>query len=341
MRPSLHPRLVNGPFEDPALFIPFFFEKRAVLFDLGDIHALSSRDVLKISHVFVTHTHMDHFVGFDRLLRLLLGREKRLYLYGPEGFLKNIEGKLGGYSWDLVTNYTNQFSLHAVEVRADVLIFKQYRCQHNFRSDRPETTMPFDGALLAEPALTVSAIILDHSIPCLGFSIEERFHVNIIKDRVLALGLDIGPWLREFKQALYREADPESEFEVSTGKGSPERRRFVLKDLSDQIAVITPGQKISYIADVVYSASNLEKIVAFVRGSDHLFIEAAFLEKDRDIAAEKKHLTAWQAGNIAAKAGVKQLSPFHFSPRYTDQAHLLQQEAMDAFRANLTESSAE
>ncbi|MBW2643668.1 MAG: MBL fold metallo-hydrolase, partial [Deltaproteobacteria bacterium] len=97
MRPSFLPRLVNGPFDDPGLFIPFLLEKRAIIFDLGDIYSLSSRDILKISHVFISHTHMDHFLGFDRLLRLFLGREKHLYMYGPEGFLKNVEGKLAGY----------------------------------------------------------------------------------------------------------------------------------------------------------------------------------------------------------------------------------------------------
>ena len=98
MRPSFLPRLVNRPFDDPGLFIPFLFEKRAILFDLGDIYSLSAKEILKTSHVFITHTHMDHFFGFDRLLRLFLGRDQHLFLYGPEGFLKNVEGKLAAYS---------------------------------------------------------------------------------------------------------------------------------------------------------------------------------------------------------------------------------------------------
>ena len=81
----------------------------------------------------------------------------------------------------------------------------------------------------------------------------------------------------------------------------------------------------------MYSESNIEKIVELVKNSDHLFIEASFLEEDRDIAEKKWHLTARQAGLIAAKAGVKQMTPFHFSPRYQGQGHILEKEAMDAF----------
>ena len=102
MRPSFTPRLINNPFSDPGMFVPFLFEKRALMFDLGDLHALSPKDLLKVTHVFVTHSHMDHFIGFDILLRPFLGREKRLHLYGPPGFLNNVEGRLAGYTWNLV-----------------------------------------------------------------------------------------------------------------------------------------------------------------------------------------------------------------------------------------------
>ncbi len=333
MRPSFYPRLINHPFDDPGLFIPFLYEKRAILFDIGDISALTPRDILKISHVFITHTHMDHFCGFDHLLRLLLGRKKRVSFFGPTGFLKNIEGKLAGYTWNLVSRYDHSFSILATEVRHNQLLTREYRCQNAFEPTEPVTKMNFNGTLASGDSFTVSGVILDHSIDCLGFRIKEKFHINILKDRLSDMGLSVGPWIREFKQALFNHVAPDTTF-VIRDKGAPHAERsFRLETLSNEICRITEGQMIVYIADASGDDANIQKIIEFAKAADHLFIEAAFLEKDRQMAAVKNHLTARQAGGIARKAGVKQYTLFHFSPRYTDMMDLLEQEAKLAFNA--------
>lgn len=332
MHPRFHPRLINGPFDDPGLFIPFLFESQAILFDLGDNQALTSRDILKISHVFVTHTHMDHFIGFDRILRLALGREKKLHLFGPRHFLSNVEGKLAAYSWNLVANYPYRLKLHLTEIHQNYQLTRAYLCQNEFIPTDKVQKQPFTGILIETPAFKVSAAILNHDIPCLGFAIKERFHVNINKDALNELDLQTGPWLTDFKQALYAGADPALEIEVITG--SDMIRHFTLGELADHIAMVTPGQKISYIADVAYTPANADKIISLAQDSDHLFIEAAFLDAQQDLAAEKHHLTARQAGELAARCGARQFTIFHFSPRYLGQEDLLYQEAEAAYAEN-------
>lgn len=332
MRPRFHPRLINGPFDDPGLFIPFLFENRAILFDAGDLTALSPRDILKISHVFVSHTHMDHFIGFDRLLRLFLGRDKNLYLYGPHGFLKNVEGKLAGYSWNLVNSYNYPLRLIVSEVRPDGLMTREYPCRDQFLPCQKPVSAPFKRELHAEDGFKVTCTVLEHRIACLAFCIHERFHVNINKEALQDLNLDTGPWLTRFKKALYSRSDPDSAFEVES-TGNLKKNTFLLGRLADQIAIITPGQKIAYVTDVVYNNANTEKIIEFSGNADHLFIEAAFLDRDREMAKEKCHLTARQAGEIAALAKARQFTIFHFSPRYLGQEDLLYREAAEAFES--------
>jgi len=341
MPPSFLPGLINDASGDPGLFISFAFNRRAVAFDLGDIAALSPRDSLKISHVFITHTHMDHFAGFDRLLRIMLGRSKTLYLYGPEGFLRNLEGKLSAYTWNLVQKFTNQLIIYATELTETKRITRRYACRDGFQPDsgpQPSDALPLLPlrVLYQEPSFNVSASILDHGIPCLGFSLKENFRINIRKERLEALGFVPGPWLQRFKQAVYDGQDPEWIVPVMQGKNhSPNFRHYTIKELLQEIAMVGKGQKISYIADAAYHPANVEKMIGLAKDADHLFIEAAFLEKDREHALKKHHLTARQAGEIAGKASVRRFTLFHFSPRYQHSEKLFYTEAMEAYSEQL------
>jgi len=335
MKPSFHPRLVNDPFSDSGLFIPFLFERRALLFDLGDLSGLSARDLLKVSHVFVTHTHMDHFIGFDMLLRLLLGRDKEIHLFGPSGFIQNVEAKLSAYTWNLIENYDNTFSITVAEIQGEKSIIQSYSSRNRFKPAGAPQELPFKGNLLSEQSFSVDAVLLDHKIDCIGLSLKENFSINIIKEGLKELGLPVGPWLREFKRAIYESRDPAQTFRVVWQDKDRVTREeyFPLGELKERIARISPGQKITYITDIIGSPENMEKAVNLALESNHLFIEAPFLDKDRVVARTKYHLTAREAGLIASRARVKELTPFHFSPRYFGREKELIQEAMAAFQS--------
>ena len=118
MRPIFTAELVNGTFGDPALLIDFKFVRRALLFDIGDVTRLPTRKLLRVTDVFISHAHMDHFAGFDRLLRVCLGRAKGVRLYGPPQFLDRVEHKLAAYTWNLVHNYARGIHDHGTRVAA-------------------------------------------------------------------------------------------------------------------------------------------------------------------------------------------------------------------------------
>jgi ribonuclease Z len=85
------------------------------------------------------------------------------------------------------------------------------------------------------------------------------------------------------------------------------------------------------VVDCAFTRANVEKIVALAKDADTLFIEATFFEADAAIAAQRRHLTAHQAGTIARLAGVKRLVTFHYSPRYRGEGERLAEEAQLAF----------
>lgn len=328
MRPTFQPSLVNDPFHDPCLYINFMFENRALTFDMGDISALSAGDMLKITHCFITHTHIDHFAGFDRLLRLVLGRDKTIHLFGPENFLNNVEGKLAGYTWNLTTNYAESLTLHATEIGSAGMRTRTYRCRERFYASHPVVEQPYSGRLLEEPGLSVNCVILDHDVPCLGFRLNEQFHININKTALETLGLEPGPWLHAFKQTLFAGYDKDATLTVP---GPEAGRSFAVAELADKIAILTPGQTITYITDVVFSDANRRKMIDFAWNSDHLFIESHFLDEDSATAREKCHLTARQAGEIAGRANTGRMTTFHYSPRYAERSAEIEQEARRAY----------
>lgn len=331
MRPLLHPTLVNGRTGDPVLYIETLFERRAILFDLGDLSNLPARKLQRLEHVFVSHTHIDHFIGFDRLLRVLVGRKKTLKLYGPSGFIENVHHKLQGYRWNLVDRYVSDLALEVTEVGTALDTHKaRFRLKSAFTAENMASGRATDGILCHEAGFRVETAVLDHRTPCLAFAIQETAHVNVWKNRLEELGLPIGPWLRELKRAVVERKSDGDLIQVGIRTTSQDVNEMPLGILRKAITV-TPGQKVAYVTDAANTSANRAAIIALALNADLLFIEAAFAEADAQLATERAHLTTDAAGRLARAAGVRRVEPFHFSPRYSGQEARMMNEVMAAF----------
>ncbi len=320
--------LINDPSADPGVYIKFKYRNEALLFDLGEIYTLAPRQILRIRHIFISHTHMDHFIGFDHLLRICLGRDMHLSLFGPPGFTKNVEGKLAAYTWNLVHNYTNDFVMRVVEVHETERVETRYSCRGGFRAE-DTVTKTLEEPLVDEKRFAVRMAFLDHKVPSLAFAMKERTQINIMKNALDEMGLAPGNWLVRLKDDIREGTRDNSMIEARLRDGGT--REISIGEMKKLVRTM-PGQKVSYVTDTVYNSDNARKIVKLAEGSDILFIEAPFLEEDADIAAAKYHLTARQAGHLAREAGAKELRIFHLSPKYKGREHLLMDEAMGAFK---------
>lgn len=339
MRPLLHPSLVNGRSDDPALYIETVFEKRAMLFDLGDITALSPRKIQRLEHVFVSHAHIDHFIGFDRLLRLLVGREKTISLYGPKGFIDNVRHKLLAYRWNLVDRYPCDLTFVVTEIDSSFETRTvRFRLKTAFAEEALAGNRIVEGVAHSEPTFRVSTAILEHRTPCLGFAIEEAVHVNVWKNRLAELGLPVGPWLRELKRAVIEKRPDDHPIRIGLRSMASDEHELPLGRLRD-VLTVTPGQKIAYVTDAADTVANRKAIIGLVQNADLLFIEAAFAAADAALAADRAHLTTAAAGQIGREAGVRRIEPFHFSPRYAGQEERMRNEVMAAFAGRSCEGA--
>jgi len=324
--------LVNDAFGDPGLYVDFRDERRALLFDLGDISILPPRKLMRLSHVFVSHTHMDHFAGFDHLLRVVLGRKAGIVLFGGPDFIAQVEHKLQAYTWNVVHRYPVELVLDVREIGAGGRGLRaRFSSRARFEREPCASFELLGDVLHEETTFRVRGRFVDHDIPCLAYAVEEKARVRVGKDRLAALGLSTGSWLRVLKQAVLSGAPERTPIEVQWrdrhGAHAVTRQVGELRHL---ILDIAPGQRIGYVTDLRYTDANVKALVQLLADVDLLFIESVFLDADGEHAARKNHLTARQAGDIARALGARAVVPFHFSPRYEGRAAALVDEMQTA-----------
>ncbi len=321
MKTSFLPKLVNGQTGDPALFVDILRQKRALLFDCGRIDSLSASELLRISDVFISHMHIDHFIGFDHLLRLHLGRGHRIRVFGPKGITSCVKGKLSGYTWNLVQHQRMLFEVH--EFDGISCTISNFPCRKKFRPTKVSKKR-VQNWLWSDELIRVKSTVLDHKIPCLAFKVEERDFYNVDPVRLKALGHKPGPWLNRLKEWVRSGSIAEKTIEV-------EGKRLEADELAKALLIHSHGKQIAYVADSGGSEENQRAIINLVRNADLFFCEGAFLDEDRKRASDTFHLTAGLAGRLAKEAGVKRLIPFHFSPKYDGRFSELESEAQQAF----------
>jgi len=262
--------------ERNVMSIGMRLDGQVVLFDCGEGTQRqlmrSNLSFMAISRVFISHFHGDHFLGLAGMMQsmALNDRENELHVYGPPGTINSMKSlSKAGY-------FGLTFPVIVEElVPGDEVRFDRY---------------------------TVRPIQVDHSVPTLGYVLEEderpgRFD----RPKAEELGIPPGPLFKR----LHGGEDVEVDGKVIT---------------SDMVVgPPRPGLKIVYSGDTRPTDALREA----TQGADALIHEATMMDDLEEKAHRYGHSTATDAAVLARDADVRYLFLVHLSPRYKDPEPML------------------
>lgn len=174
--------------------------------------------------------------------------------------------------------------------------------QENVPLDGRPATGP--GVVHVDEQFTLRCAPLQHRVDTLGWRVQEPDGRRMLPDRLAAFGV-AGPDIKRLQTA---------------GSLDVDGRTVRLEDVSEH----RPGQSFAFVMDTSWCDGALE----LAEGVDLLVCEATFLSSEQLLATKYGHLTAREAGRLAARAGARRLVLTHFSERYGD---------VDAFAAEARE----
>ncbi len=315
-------RLVNGSTGDPVLYLDYPGADNALLFDGGENHALTTQQLADLEAVFVTHHHVDHFIGLDRIIRANIDRDKTLHVYGPVHTIRRVSDRVRSYEYPFFPFQKLAIAIHELDAgtrRTTVLA-----CGKRFEPG-PVLEEKWTGRVCYETdSLCVEAVPVDHTVPCLAFALAEKPGYHPDPDRLAAGTLRPGGWVAEALRLLRANADPSTELDIQGG-------RFRLAALADAYFAHSPGARVTYITDTLFTDALRPQLVKLAKGAWRLYCDSFYARKEAKSAAQHRHMMAHQAAELAKAAKVEQLVLIHFSQRYAGRYEVLLDEAREVF----------
>lgn len=315
-------QLVNGSTGDPVLYLDYPGCDNALLFDGGENHALSMAQLADLEAVFISHHHVDHFIGLDRIMRANIDRDKTLHIFGPENTIQKVYDRIRSYEYPF-------FPFQKITVEVTELLKGQRRtalleCTKRFpppdvREEKWSGRICYDNA-----NLQVEAVQVDHTVPCLAYALAEKTGFHPDSEKLKSGLLRPGAWVQEVLQQLRAGADGNTSFTIQGGQ-------FNLENLKNQYFVESPGARIAFVTDTLYTEELKPTLLKLCKGAWQLYCDSFYARAQEKSAKQYKHMMAYQSAELAKAAKVEHLILIHHSTRYSGNYDLLLQEAAEVF----------
>jgi ribonuclease Z len=322
----LEPFFFAGLVDDPLLLLQVRPLGRSLLFDCGQLHHLAKRVLRSIDAVFVSHAHMDHFMGIDTLIRHILVAPRTIELFGPPGIADKLVHKLSSYDWNLAENFWCSLrvrEIHPGRLRNFLLAGPEGFC---CRPEGEESLQ--DATIYRNRYLSVASAVGDHKIPVLFYRVTETAGFSVDEERLRGTGLLPGPWLGELKELFLAQRLNGIPLKVGC-RGHAGDEQCQIADAATVYEAIRkkePTGSIGYFTDLGFTSENRQKLVNLLRNVTLLIGECAYLRQDVGRARASYHLCSADLNALLDDLRPTFFLPMHLSKTYLGQNARLYEE---------------
>lgn len=317
----LEPNFFAGLIDDPCLVVRDRPIHRSIMIDCGSLHHVAKRELKPVRAIFVTHAHMDHFMGFDVFVRQVHASPRLIELFGPPGFAGRVASRLGGYDWNLAEPYWCTFLVH--EIYPERLASFAFPGPEGFPC-RPLGENCREGSVIYRHnhLEVVAELLLHGDLPVLAFRVNETKQFTVDQEKMAGLGLVPGEWLRELKRRFRDDWTKDGPLAVICRRGEETREEVIPRGeaLFREIRQEQRLSSIGYLTDIGYTPENREKCVRFLSGVSLLVGECAFLAEDREKARSSHHLCTGDVNELLDLLRPRYYLPMHLSKSYLGES---------------------
>ena len=315
-------RLVNGSTGDPVLYLDYPGGDNAILFDGGENHALTTKQLGDLEAVFVSHHHVDHFIGLDRIVRANIDRDKTLHLFGPEHTIQKVYDRIRAYEYPFFP--FQKIVIEVTELLAGRTRTALLECTKKFPPPEVREQAWGGPVCYGNESITVEAVAVDHTVPCWAYALVEKTGLHPDPAKLAAGALRPGEWVGEVLRRLRAGEPGVSTLEIQGGA-------FTLDALAERYFAESAGARVAFVTDTFWSESLRPELVKLAKGAWRLYCDSFYDRKEARGAAKHKHMMAHQSAELAKLAKVDQLVLMHFATRYEGKYETLVDEARAVF----------
>ncbi|MFC5046617.1 peptidase [Aquimarina hainanensis] len=273
------------------------------LCECGEASELTVKEIQQIRAIFISHTHIDHFVNFDTIVRHQIGIERTVVVCGPKGISDQVASRLRGYTWNLVAENAIKYQIREILEEGQVKTYEVIPPYWRLK----EIEMDSEDKIYENEAFAVSYTLLDHKTPSVAYRFTEQDRVKISLDTCSFKG---GVWVGELKTA-FANNDVDREIDV-------EGTLYKAEELFSLLC-LQKGDSLGVIMDHAANERNHHKINKLFKNCNTVFIESFYKNEDKELAVLNYHSYARKSGEIMKKAEVEKAIPVHFSRKYKEK----------------------